>query len=67
MRYRTLGHSGLQLSVIGLGSWLTFGGNVGRDVTRTCVLRAGERGVNFVDTANVYACGAAEETIGPIL
>jgi voltage-dependent potassium channel beta subunit len=67
MRYRTLGHSGLQLSVIGLGSWLTFGGNVGRDVTRTCVLRAWECGVNFFDTANVYASGGAEETLGPIL
>ncbi|MEO6835043.1 MAG: aldo/keto reductase family protein [Candidatus Tumulicola sp.] len=67
MRYRTLGHSGLQLSVIGLGSWLTFGGTVDRDVTRACVMYAWERGVNFIDTANVYARGAAEETLGPIL
>jgi voltage-dependent potassium channel beta subunit len=67
MRYRSLGHSGLRLSVIGLGSWLTFGSAVDRDVTRACVLRAWERGVNFFDTANVYAHGAAEETLGPIL
>lgn len=67
MRYRTLGHSGLQLSVVGLGSWLTFGSSVDRDATRACVLRAWERGVNFIDTANVYARGAAEETLGPIL
>jgi voltage-dependent potassium channel beta subunit len=67
MRYRMLGHSGLQLSVIGLGSWLTFGNTVGRDGTRACVLRAWEGGVNFIDTANVYARGAAEETLGPIL
>jgi voltage-dependent potassium channel beta subunit len=67
MRYRTLGHSGLQLSVIGLGSWLTFGSTVDRDATRACVLRAWERGVNFIDTANVYARGAAEATLGPIL
>ncbi|HEU5479412.1 MAG TPA: aldo/keto reductase family protein [Candidatus Tumulicola sp.] len=67
MRYRTLGHSGLQLSVVGLGSWLTFGSSVDRDATRACVLRAWERGVNFIDTANVYARGAAEQTLGPIL
>lgn len=67
MRYRTLGHSGLQLSVIGLGSWLTFGNTVDRDVTRACVRRAWESGVNFFDTANVYAQGGAEEVLGPIL
>jgi aryl-alcohol dehydrogenase-like predicted oxidoreductase len=67
MRYRTLGHSGLQLSVIGLGSWLTFGKTVDRDATRACVLRAWEGGVNFIDTANVYARGEAEATLGPIL
>jgi voltage-dependent potassium channel beta subunit len=67
MQYRTLGHSGLKLSVIGLGSWLTFGNSVDENVTRTCVLRAWEKGVNFIDTANVYARGAAESTLGPIL
>lgn len=67
MRYRALGHSGLKLSTIGLGSWLTFGRTVDRDVTRSCVLRAWELGVNFIDTANVYARGEAEETLGPIL
>jgi len=67
MHYRTLGHSGLKLSVIGLGSWLTFGNTVDRDTTRKCVLRGWEQGINFIDTANVYARGAAEETLGPIL
>ena len=67
MRYRNLGHSGLKVSVIGLGSWLTFGNTVERDATRACVLRAWERGVNFIDTANVYAKGAAEEVLGPIV
>jgi voltage-dependent potassium channel beta subunit len=67
MRYRKLGHSGLQLSTIGLGSWLTFGNSVDRDTTRACVRRAWDGGVNFFDTANVYARGAAEETLGPIL
>jgi aryl-alcohol dehydrogenase-like predicted oxidoreductase len=67
MQFRTLGHSGLKLSVIGLGSWLTYGNTVGGDVARKCVLRAWEKGVNFIDTANVYAKGAAESTLGPIL
>ncbi|PZR57083.1 MAG: aldo/keto reductase [Candidatus Meridianibacter frigidus] len=67
MKYRALGHSGLQLSVIGLGSWLTYGSTVDRDVTRSCVFRAYEQGVNFIDTANVYAKGAAEETLAPVI
>ena len=67
MQYRTLGHSGLKLSVIGLGSWLTFGNSVDSATTRACVLRAWEHGINFIDTANVYARGAAEEVLGPIL
>lgn len=67
MRYRALGHSGLKLSVIGVGSWLTFGGNVDRDTTRACIQQAWDAGVNFIDTANVYAHGGAEEVLGPIL
>ncbi len=67
MQYRSLGHSGLQLSVIGLGSWLTYGSSVEAETARRCVLRAYEGGVNFFDTANVYARGAAEKTLAPIL
>ncbi len=67
MQYRNLGHSGLKLSVVGLGSWLTYGGNVGADTARACVMRAWELGINFIDTANVYAHGAAEEVLGPIV
>jgi aryl-alcohol dehydrogenase-like predicted oxidoreductase len=67
MRYRTLGHSGLKLSAIGLGSWLTFGSTVERETARACILRAWELGVNFIDTANAYARGGAEETLGPIV
>jgi aryl-alcohol dehydrogenase-like predicted oxidoreductase len=67
MRYRTLGHSGLKLSAIGIGSWLTFGNSVDRDTSRACILQAWEHGVNFIDTANVYAKGAAEEVLAPIL
>ncbi len=50
-----------------MGSWLTYGGNVGADIARTCVLEAWQRGINFIDTANVYARGAAEEVLGPIV
>ncbi|MGR4065698.1 MAG: aldo/keto reductase family protein [Vulcanimicrobiaceae bacterium] len=67
MRYRNLGHSGVKVSAIGLGSWLTYGATVDSQTTRACVLRAWERGVNFIDTANVYARGAAEEALAPIL
>lgn len=67
MRYRPLGHSGLKLSEVGLGSWLTYGSTVERDVARQCVLRAWEKGINFIDTANVYAKGGAEEVLGPVL
>jgi len=67
MQYRSLGHSGLRLSVVGLGSWLTYGSTVEADTARACVLRAYEGGVNFIDTANVYARGAAERTLAPIL
>lgn len=67
MQYRTLGHSGLHLSVVGLGSWLTYGSAVERDTARACVLRAWEQGVNFIDTANAYARGAAEEVLAPVL
>ncbi|MBV8245980.1 MAG: aldo/keto reductase family protein [Candidatus Eremiobacteraeota bacterium] len=67
MKYRALGHSGLFLSTVGLGSWLTYGGSVDKTTARQCVLRAYERGVNFFDTANVYMRGAAEEVLAPVL
>jgi aryl-alcohol dehydrogenase-like predicted oxidoreductase len=64
MQYRRLGRWGVKVSVIGLGSWLTYGRAVEEDVARVCIRRAYERGVTFFDTANVYARGRAEETIG---
>jgi len=67
MRYRQLGSSDLQVSEIALGSWLTFGGGVARDQAVACVDAAFDAGINFVDTANVYAHGAAEEFLGEVL
>jgi aryl-alcohol dehydrogenase-like predicted oxidoreductase len=67
MRYRQLGSSDLQVSEISLGSWLTYGGGVGDDAARACVDAAFEAGINFIDTANVYALGAAESFLGDVL
>jgi aryl-alcohol dehydrogenase-like predicted oxidoreductase len=64
MRYRKLGRWGVNVSVVGLGSWLTYGGAVEGGAARDCIVRAFERGINFFDTANVYARGAAEEVVG---
>ena len=67
MRYRRLGSSDLQVSEIGLGSWLTYGGAVDAAQAKACVEKAFEVGVNFVDTANVYAGGRAEKFLGEVL
>src|SRR3979409_317463 len=67
MRYRQLGDSDLQVSEISLGSWLTYGGGVGDEAARACVDTAFEVGINFIDTANVYALGAAAEFLGDVL
>ncbi len=67
MRYRQLGDSDLSVSEISLGSWLTYGGGVADDSARACVDTAFEVGINFIDTANVYARGAAEEFLGDVL
>jgi aryl-alcohol dehydrogenase-like predicted oxidoreductase len=67
MKQRQLGDSDLQVSEISLGSWLTYGGGVGDDAARACVDAAFDAGINFIDTANVYALGAAEEFLGDVL
>jgi 1-deoxyxylulose-5-phosphate synthase len=67
MRYRRLGSSDLEISEISLGSWLTYGGGVERDRAEACVAKAFEVGINFFDTANVYARGGAESFLGGLL
>ncbi len=67
MRYRRLGWSGLEVSEISLGSWLTYGVGVDRDRAAACVRRAFDVGINFIDTANVYGRGAAESLLGDVL
>jgi len=67
MRYRRLGSSDLEISEISLGSWLTFGGGVSNNQAEACVAKAFELGINFIDTANVYSSGGAEEFLGEVL
>ena len=67
MKYRELGDSGIQVSEICLGSWLTYGVGVEADKARACLDRAFEEGINFIDTANIYGRGAAETFLGDAL
>src|SRR5437899_6006230 len=67
MEYRQLGDSDLNVSVVGLGSWLTYGGGVGDQAAEACVEKAFEVGINFIDTANAYSGGRAEEFLGEVL
>ncbi|MHA2151327.1 MAG: aldo/keto reductase family protein [Candidatus Thorarchaeota archaeon] len=63
MRYRKVGKSGLKISEISLGSWLTYGGTVENEMAKKCMLTALDHGVNFIDSAEIYAGGKAEEVI----
>lgn len=67
MQYRRLGNSDLEISEITLGSWLTYGNSVERDSARACITAAFDCGINCIDTANVYAGGAAESFLGDVL
>jgi aryl-alcohol dehydrogenase-like predicted oxidoreductase len=67
VEYRRLGNSGVKVSEISLGSWLTYGGSVAEEQATSCIDRAYEIGINFFDTANVYMRGAAEEIVGRAL
>lgn len=64
MQYRRLGDTGLKVSEISLGSWLTYGGYVQSNEAIQTVHRAYDLGINFFDTANVYAQGEAEKVVG---
>ena len=67
MLKRQLGNSDLHVSEICLGSWLTYGGAIGREQAEACVAKAFEVGIDFIDTANVYATGGAESFLGEAL
>jgi aryl-alcohol dehydrogenase-like predicted oxidoreductase len=67
MDYRFLGASGLKISEITYGNWLTHGSQVESDVATTCVRAALDSGITTFDTADTYANGAAEEVLGAAL
>ncbi|MNB80797.1 L-glyceraldehyde 3-phosphate reductase [compost metagenome] len=67
MKYRRLGNTGLKVSEIGLGSWLTYGTAAEQKAADECVAAAFECGINFFDTANAYNRGEGEKAIGAAL
>lgn len=67
MKYRNLGRSGLRVSEIALGSWLTYGKSVEDQTAERCIQTAYDAGINFFDTANVYEQGEAEVVLGNVL
>lgn len=67
MQYRQLGDSDIRVSAICLGSWLTYGAGVDDSAGRACIDAAFDAGIDFIDTANIYGVGAAEEFLGRAL
>lgn len=67
MEYRRLGKSGLKVSALSLGSWLTFGKQISDDVAKELMVKAYDQGVNFFDNAEIYARGKSEQVMGKIL
>src|SRR5947199_9223289 len=67
MEFRHLGRSGLKISEITYGNWLTHGSQVENDVAKACVRAALDAGISSFDTADVYANGAAESVLGEAL
>lgn len=67
MEYRRLGKSGLQVSALSSGSWVTFGNQVDDSIARECMTTAYDAGVNFFDNAEGYAGGKSETVMGAII
>lgn len=67
MEYRRLGSSGLQLSALSFGAWVTFGNQLGRGTARDLVAAAWDHGINFFDNAEGYASGEAERIMGDVI
>ena len=64
MQYRRLGRSGLKVSVLSFGSWVSFGPQLAGDNARQCLAAAYDAGINFFDNAEVYAGGRSETIMG---
>ncbi|MBT3337241.1 MAG: aldo/keto reductase [Anaerolineae bacterium] len=67
MKYRRLGSSGLRVSALSFGAWVTFGTQIGEDVAQGMMQAAIDAGVNFFDNAEVYAGGMAETIMGKVV
>ena len=67
MQYKRLGKSGLQVSLLSFGSWLTFGKQIGDSTAENLMALAYDNGVNFFDNAEIYAKGKSEMVMGGIL
>ncbi len=67
MEYRFLGNTGLKVSALSLGSWVTFGGQIDEDKSFEIMKAAYEQGINFFDNAEVYAHGKSETVMGNII
>lgn len=67
MEYRYLGKSGLKVSALSFGSWVTFHDQIGEDIAFQCMKEAYDAGVNFFDNAEVYANGQSEILMGKVL
>lgn len=67
MEYRRLGNSGLQLSILSFGSWLTFGSQIEAKMAEDCMKIAYDAGINFFDNAEYYAQGQSEIVMGNVL
>ncbi len=67
MEYRRLGKSGIKLSALSYGAWVTFGAQVGEDLATECMTAAYDAGVNFFDNAEAYGNGKGEELMGAVL
>ncbi len=67
MIYRRLGRSGLQVSALSFGAWVTFGTTLGRGAARELIAQAFAAGINFFDNAETYANGEAEQIMGDVI
>ncbi|MGH8076881.1 MAG: aldo/keto reductase [Lysobacter sp.] len=67
MQYRRLGSSGLPLSAVAFGAWVTFGGQIDRGTARELIAAAWDHGVNFFDNAEAYGNGEAERLMGDVI
>src|SRR4051812_2746621 len=67
MEYRRLGRSGLQVSALSFGSWLTFGKQIDDKIADSLLSTAYDAGVNFFDNAEIYAAGQSEIVMGKLL